>query len=190
MKKNVLILEQDEYDTWLTTQKSYYLASIRGTENDPNGDILFPAEITQRRDLFNTEVNNALETPQDGDNTLVLNYVTFETGSDKLTEFSSYQLDDAIDFLKKNADVRSMLKGHTDNMGDADANLILSESRAAAVRNYLVSGGIAAARLTSTGFGSVMQVADNSTEEGRQANRRTELYVTRSELPAGESISK
>jgi cytochrome c oxidase subunit 2 len=190
MKKNVLILEQDEYDTWLATQKSYYLANIRGTENDPNGDILFPAEITQRRDEFNAEISNALETPQDGDNTLVLKYVTFEAGSDKLTEFSSYQLDDAIAFLKKNADVRSMLKGHTDNTGDADANLILSESRAAAVRNYLVSGGIAAARLTSTGFGSVMPVADNSTEEGRQANRRTELFVTRSELPTGESISK
>lgn len=190
MKKTVIILEQDEYDTWLASQKSYYLSSIRGTEHDPNGDILFPAEITQRREEFNAEANNALETPQDDDNTLVLKYVTFETGSAQLTELSRYQLDDAIAFLKKNADVSSMLKGHTDNTGDPAANLALSQSRAAAVRDYLVKGGIDATRLTSTGFGSVMPVADNGTEEGRQANRRTELYVTRGELPAGESLSK
>lgn len=184
MKKTVTILEQDEYETWLADQKSYYLTTIRGTDSDPNGDILFPAEIKQRREEFNKEANTALETPEDDDNTLILKYVTFETGSAQLTELSSYQLDDAIAFLKKNADVKVMLKGHTDSTGNADANFTLSDRRAAQVRSYLLKGGIDAARMTSAGYGSTDPIADNGTEVGRQANRRTELYVTRGDLPA------
>ncbi len=189
MKRTVTILERDEYEEWLAGQKSFYLENVRGTENDPNGDILFPAEITQRREEFNTEANTALETPEDDDNTLILKYVTFETGSATLTELSRYQLDDAVAFLKKNAEVSSLLKGHTDNTGNADANLTLSQRRAASVRNYLVDKGIDAARLNSTGFGSVRPIADNATDEGRQANRRTELYVTRGDLPLIEELS-
>ncbi|TXF87587.1 OmpA family protein [Neolewinella aurantiaca] len=184
MKKTVTILEEDEYEEWLAEQKSYYLSTIRGTESDPNGNILFPAEITQRRQEFIQEANTALETPEDDDNTLILKYVTFETGSAQLTELSSYQLDDAINFLKKNTDVNVMLKGHTDSTGDATANYTLSERRASEVRSYLLKGGIDAQRMTSAGFGSTVPVADNGTAEGRQANRRTELYVTRGELPA------
>jgi cytochrome c oxidase subunit 2 len=184
MRKTVTILEQDDYDAWLADQKSYYLSSIRGTDSDPNKNMLFSAEIAQRRKEFNTEANTALETPDDADNTLILKYVTFETGSNQLTELSSYQLDDAITFLKKNADVNVLLKGHTDNTGDASANYSLSDRRAAEVRSYLLKGGIEASRMSSAGYGSTIAVGDNATEEGRQANRRTELYVTRGVLPA------
>jgi len=184
MRKTVTILEEDEYETWLAEQKSYYLSTIRGTESDPNTDMLFSAEIKQRRQEFNQEANTALETPEDDDNTLILKYVTFETGSAQLTELSSYQLDDAIAFLKKNTDVNVMLKGHTDSTGNPDSNLTLSDRRASQVRSYLLNGGIDAERMTSAGYGSTVPVADNATEDGRQANRRTELYVTRGELPA------
>lgn len=184
MKKKVTILEEDEYETWLAGQKSYYLTTIRGTDDDPNKGILLPAEITERRQEFNQEISTALETPEEDDNTLILKYVTFETGSDQLTELSSYQLDDAITFLKDNPDVNVMLKGHTDNTGDAEANYALSDRRASEVRSYLLEGGIDAERLASAGYGSANPIADNETEEGRQANRRTELYVTREALPA------
>ncbi|MEO0733365.1 MAG: OmpA family protein [Bacteroidota bacterium] len=186
MKKKVVVLEQEEYDAWAAEQQSYYLSNIRGTENDPHADILFPAEIEARRAEFNSEANNALETETDEDNTLILQYVTFETGSANLTELSRYQLDDAIAFLKKNNEVAATLKGHTDNTGDAEANLALSEARATAVRNYLIQGGIAGSRLGSQGFGQQMPIETNDTEEGRQANRRTELYITRqpAEQPA------
>lgn len=184
MKKTVTILEEDEYEAWLAEQQSYYLSNIRGTESDPNGDILFPAEIMQRRKEFNTEANTALETPEDDDNTLILKYVTFQTGSNQLTDLSSYQLDDAIAFLKKNDDVKVLLKGHTDSTGDANANISLSDRRAAEVRSYLLKGGIDADRMSSAGYGSTIPVGDNGTAEGRQANRRTELYITRGVLPA------
>lgn len=190
MQRTFEIVEEDEYEAWLAEQQSYYMENIRFTENDPNRNMLLPAEITQRRQEFNTEANTALETPEDDDNTLILKYVTFETGSAQLTELSRYQLDDAIAFLKKNADVNSLLKGHTDNTGDADANLTLSDRRAAVVRDYLVKGGIDAARLSSAGYGSTVAIADNGTEDGRQANRRTELYVTRGNLPALNIPSK
>lgn len=190
MKRKVTIVEQDEYEEWLAGQNSYYLSNIRGTDADPNGNMLFPAEIKQRRQEFNEEANTALETPEDDDNTLILKYVTFETGSAQLTELSRYQLDDAIAFLKKNAEVNSMLKGHTDSEGSEEINQPLSERRAAAVLDYLVSGGIDAARLSSAGYGSAQPIADNATSEGREENRRTELYVTRDELPAISVASK
>ena len=184
MKRKVTILEEDEYEAWAADQKSYYMENIRGTDKDPNTAMLFPAEIQQRRVEFMTAANTALETPEDTDNTLILEYVTFETGSARLTELSRYQLDDAIAFLKKNDDVFAALRGHTDNVGDDAMNMSLSEQRARAVREYLVSNGITGDRLESEGFGEELPIETNATEEGRQANRRTELYITRTEAAA------
>ena len=180
MARKVIILEEDEYEAWEAEQTSFYMANIRDTDNDPNADVLFPAEIDARRAEFMTTATSALDTETDDDNTLVLEYVTFETGSAKLTELSRYQLDDAVTFLSKNADVTSTLRGHTDSTGDDQANMVLSEQRARAVRDYLVQNGVDASRLDYTGYGETEPTADNGTEEGRQANRRTELYITRS----------
>jgi cytochrome c oxidase subunit 2 len=188
MLRTFEVVEEDEYEAWLAEQSPYYMTNIRFTENDPNMGMLFPAEVKQRREEFNSEVNTALETPEEDDNTLILKYVTFETGSAELTELSRYQLDDAIAFLKKNAEVKSLLKGHTDNTGDAEVNLAISDRRAAVVRDYLVKGGINVDRLASSGFGQYAPIADNATEDGRQANRRTELYVTRGALPVPTTI--
>jgi outer membrane protein OmpA-like peptidoglycan-associated protein len=59
-----------------------------------------------------------------------------------------------------------MLKGHTDSTGDAEANLTLSEARAASVKQFLIDGGIDAARLGSAGYGSTQPIETNDTEEG------------------------
>jgi cytochrome c oxidase subunit 2 len=190
MKKTVRIVEEDEYEEWLAEQESFYLANIRGEDEDPHGDILFPAEIKARSAEFNNEATTALDTPDDADNTLILKYVTFKTGSTELTDLSRYQLDDAIAFLKKNVDVSSLLKGHTDNVGNPDSNLSLSQTRAKSVYDYLVKGGVDAERLGSTGYGSAAPRETNDTAEGRQANRRTELYITKDELPAVITLSK
>ena len=186
MAKKVIILEEDEYEAWAAEQKSFYVENIRGTKNDPMTAMLFPAEIEQRRAQFMSTASTALDTEADDDNVLTLEYVTFETGSAELTELSRYQLDDAVTFLKKNDDVNAVLRGHTDNTGNAEANTVLSERRARAVRDYLVQNGIQSDRLDHVGFGPSQPAQDNSTEEGRQANRRTELYITRS----AEQLSK
>jgi outer membrane protein OmpA-like peptidoglycan-associated protein len=70
------------------------------------------------------------------------------------------------------------VEGHTDSIGSDEYNLGLSERRAASVRNYLVSNGIPASNVKAIGLGKANPVADNSTEAGRQQNRRVELVVS------------
>ena len=78
--------------------------------------------------------------------------------------------------LTEHADLKLAIEGHTDNVGSAAANQSLSEQRAAAVVKYLVEAhGIAAARLSSRGFGATKSAVPNDTPEGRQSNRRVEL---------------
>ena len=78
--------------------------------------------------------------------------------------------------LKAHADLKLMIEGHTDNVGAAAANQTLSEQRAAAVKQFLVSTyGIDAARLQTKGYGSSKPISPNTTPEGRQNNRRVEL---------------
>ena len=71
------------------------------------------------------------------------------------------------------------LEGHTDNVGDAAANLKLSQDRANAIKILLIAGGIDTARLSTDGYGQDRPIDTNDTEEGRAKNRRTELVVTR-----------
>ena len=67
------------------------------------------------------------------------------------------------------------LGGHTDDQGDANANMLLSILRVNSVRDALVSRGIALARILTVGYGETRPIADNSTPEGRRTNRRTEF---------------
>ena len=70
------------------------------------------------------------------------------------------------------------VEGHTDNVGGDDYNQKLSEQRGVAVRDYLTNSGIAAASVTTEGFGKTKPVATNDTSTGRQQNRRVELVVS------------
>lgn len=102
--------------------------------------------------------------------------IYFDTGSDKLRGESSATLKEIAAVLTEHPDLKLTIEGHTDNVGAAAANQSLSERRAAAVRAALTSTyGIDAARLTSKGFGASKPVAPNTTDEGRQQNRRVEL---------------
>ena len=83
-----------------------------------------------------------------------------------------------MQLLIENPTIKVEISGHTDNVGKPADNLLLSNNRAKAVVNYLVSKKIPAARLTAKGYGETKPVADNKTEEGRAQNRRTEMKVT------------
>lgn len=190
MRKKVIVLEPEEYDDLMAEQESFYLTSIRNSDADPFKGELLPFEIKQRSEEFNAAATSALETPEDDDNTLVLEYVTFETGSATLTSLSRYQLDDAVAFLEANPDVMAQLRGHTDNQGDAELNMDLSERRARAVQSYLTENGVAPSRLTSVGFGQTRPLEDNATEEGRAVNRRTELYITNKTSDTDETVTE
>jgi outer membrane protein OmpA-like peptidoglycan-associated protein len=102
--------------------------------------------------------------------------VFFDTGSDNIRPESAPALKQIGDMLAAHGDLKLSIEGHTDNVGKAQANVTLSEKRAAAVKTYLVSKlGVNAARLTSRGFGDTKPVGDNATPDGRQKNRRVEL---------------
>ncbi len=83
----------------------------------------------------------------------------------------------AADVLKKYPDTYITVEGHTDSTGAADHNQRLSEQRAQAVNDLLVKGGVPASRLAVKGYGESDPIADNGTDEGRQANRRVQLEI-------------
>jgi OOP family OmpA-OmpF porin len=86
-------------------------------------------------------------------------------------------LEDAVKTLKDNPDVKVVVEGHTDSVGSDAYNLKLSQRRAKAVADYLVSEGVASSRVRVEGFGKSKPIADNKTAEGRAKNRRAEVVV-------------
>lgn len=178
MRRMVRIVSQQEYDAWLATQKSTYLTTIRNSEEDPFKGQVLNVEVQERRTQFFNEVNKLLGTDSLlRKQPLRLEHIQFETGSNKLTPDSKYELDNLIELLVNNSTVTVELSGHTDNTGDPAANLELSTQRAQAVNDYLVSRGIDAGRLKAVGFGQTKPIDSNDTDSGRQKNRRTELRI-------------
>ena len=87
-------------------------------------------------------------------------------------------LDQVIQVLKRHPEWKIRIEGHTDSMGTDEYNQDLSQRRATAVRNYLVSQGIPASQLVEiVGYGESRPVADNGTSEGRYLNRRVDFVV-------------
>ena len=107
----------------------------------------------------------------------VLDNCTFETGKATLKEEAYRVLDELVEYLKRKDDEKIEIGGHTDNVGKADANIILSSSRANTVMAYLLTKGISPDRVTSKGYGLTMPIEDNTSAEGRAMNRRTEVKI-------------
>lgn len=113
---------------------------------------------------------NALN--QDGHVALQIN---FDTGKATIRPDSLPVVAQIVSLLQENPKLKLSVEGYTDNVGDPKANKSLSEARAKAVVAAVVAKGIAASRLTASGFGQDKPVADNATEDGRAKNRRVEL---------------
>jgi len=105
--------------------------------------------------------------------------IYFDTGSYRIRPESTPTLKEIGAMLNDHADLRLTIEGHTDDVGRADANQVLSEKRAAAVRQYLIAAyQIDGSRLMAKGLGQSKPAVPNSTPEGRQQNRRVELVKT------------
>ena len=124
-------------------------------------------------------VNLEFEAPK----TFVLDNVEFDFGKSTLRATSYATLDDLIDYLKRKPTERIEIGGHTDNIGSDAKNLALSLERAKSIVAYLVAKGISSDRLEAKGYGAEEPIEDNSTEEGRQKNRRTEVKVLGQDQP-------
>lgn len=108
---------------------------------------------------------------------ITLSNLQFETGKATIRPESIPQLNQLAEYLLRKSSMKISIAGHTDNVGNDASNLILSQQRADAVKNYLIAQKVQAERIKSLGFGSTKPVADNSSEAGRRQNRRTEIRV-------------
>ena len=109
--------------------------------------------------------------------TTILKNIFFETDSFRLKPESKGQLREIVDFMTQNPRLMIEIGGHTDNQGTENYNLILSGKRAESVVRELVGMGISSSRLKSKGYGFSVPMADNSTDDGRAKNRRTEFRI-------------
>lgn len=108
---------------------------------------------------------------------VTLGDVLFATGQAQLVEGGRSSLEEVVDLLQTEPDKKIRVEGHTDSRGDAEDNLQLSEQRAQAVREALISLGVAADRVTALGMGEDFPIASNEDEAGRAQNRRVDVIL-------------
>ena len=120
--------------------------------------------------------NMRLQRMEPGSN-IVLNNVFFDPGKDKIRPESTMEMERLLKLLNDESKLKIHVCGHTDNVGQLDANKDLSQRRAQAVVTYLLDHKVKPERLKCTGYGDTIPMASNATEAGRAINRRTEFKV-------------
>ena len=110
--------------------------------------------------------------------------ILFDVDQAELKPGGMQQLARVAEFLVENPDRNVLIEGHTDSTAPDAYNLALSQRRANAVEDFLITQGVDPTRMSSDGYGEQLPIASNDTAAGRQANRRVELVV----LDAGEPI--
>ncbi len=108
---------------------------------------------------------------------LTLDDVLFATGSAELQGGPNTTLEKVVDFLKEYPERNVAIEGHTDNVGEASYNQVLSQQRADTVKAYFSQQGIASYRITTKGLGEAQPAASNDNPTGRQQNRRVEIII-------------
>ncbi len=111
--------------------------------------------------------------------TFVLKNINFDFAKYSLQATSYVELKKIVLVLQQNPTYKIEIAGHTDNVGNKSSNILLSQNRAKAVKEYLVSQKIAADRITFSGYGSSKPIANNETEAGRAKNRRVEFVLSK-----------
>lgn len=151
-----------------------YYASAKGyiaiTENIDLSELNEYTEIVKDIYLVPIEVGQTIQ----------LNNVFFQRGLPELIATSYPELDRMVKVMSDNPSIEIELMGHTDNVGSAEKNQILSEQRVDAVKKYLVDKGISGKRISGKGFGGSKPIAPNDSEQNRQKNRRVEFVIKKS----------
>lgn len=163
--------EAEEYDQELKEEGWYYiLASAEGYLNTSDS-IYFEGQDSQIIE------KNIYMDPIEVGTTVRIKNIYFDFDKTTLKPISFVELDKVVDLLQKNPTLEIEIAGHTDSKGSDDYNLNLSQGRAQAVVDYLISQGIEDYRLVARGYGETVPVATNDTDEGRAENRRVEFTV-------------
>lgn len=116
-------------------------------------------------------------TPIEVDEQIVLNNLFFQTGKSDILPNSFPELGRLVGIMNDNPEIKIEIQGYTNNIGDKDKLIELSERRAEAVKQYLVSKNISPDRITTKGFGPEKPVATNNTSAGRKKNQRVEFKI-------------
>src|SRR5690554_6540285 len=146
---------------------------------DRDGDGV-PDDVDECPDVAGPASNNGCPEVKDEHIKQLNDYgktILFNTGKSTFQNVSYSALDSMVEVMKQFPNAKFAVEGHTDSTGSDRINDPLSEYRANAVKDYLISKGIAANRLTAEGFGSKRPIDDNKTVAGRANNRRTEIKL-------------
>ncbi|MBN2378601.1 OmpA family protein [candidate division WOR-3 bacterium] len=166
--------------------------SIEPVENTMSIEIIEPVDVTDTAEVAITAVTEE-ETPdtmtkepeiieetsseEPATYDAKFNNVLFNPGSAIISTQSFTALEQVLNFLKFNPSVYMEIQGHTDSIGDDEVNMKLSESRAEAVKKWLVDMGIDPSHLVAKGYGETRPIGDNRTRRGQNANRRIEFVI-------------
>lgn len=142
-------------------------------------DVSAKVDVANKPDL-NLKLTMRFETDK-YPKALVLDNVEFASGKALLIGDSTKRLDVVVEYMAHKKSAKIEIAGYTDNVGSKKSNKILSQQRADAVRDYLVSKGIDGARIKAVGYGDANPIAPNSTLEGQQKNRRIEAHELEAE---------
>jgi outer membrane protein OmpA-like peptidoglycan-associated protein/tetratricopeptide (TPR) repeat protein len=164
--------EEGDFLATLTSGKNY------GLNISKSGYLFYSANFSlvghEAKNPFNISV---LLEPIEIGNKVILNNIFFDTNKFDLKTESLAELDKLVEFMTQNPTLHIEISGHTDNVGNDQANQTLSENRAKSVYDYLITNKIGASRLVYKGYGKTQPIAPNTTEEDRKKNRRTEFKI-------------
>jgi OOP family OmpA-OmpF porin len=155
----------------------YYIddVSIIPTSNETNISV---NAVETKASAPSTDSIPKILSPKFGE-TITLKNIFFETNESELLPTSSFELDKLVQYLTTSSNTTIKISGHTDNTGNEDKNKILSETRAKAVAEYLISKGIGKSRINFVGYGGLKPIASNDTDSGKQQNRRVEFVINK-----------
>jgi OOP family OmpA-OmpF porin len=108
---------------------------------------------------------------------IIPDHILFDFDSSVVKPMFSLVLEEIAKILQQKSNKGLVIEGHTDSIGAAEYNQLLSERRANTIKEFLISKGLSASSLTAKGVGEQKPIADNTTREGRKRNRRVELHV-------------
>jgi outer membrane protein OmpA-like peptidoglycan-associated protein len=148
-------------------------AAVGGTAGYLIGRYMDKQAAELKKDLEGAEIERVGE----GIKITFREGIQFAVNSADLSSASRSNLDNLAKVLQKYEDTNILIEGHTDSTGKHDYNVKLSERRAASVSNYLKTLGVTGVRLTTVGYGPDQPLADNTSVEGRQQNRRVEVAI-------------
>lgn len=136
--------------------------------------------MDRQQEELNKELKGSGVTVQRQGDTINLNMpwgITFDSGKTNVKPNFTPVLDDIANVMIKYPETKIEVQGHTDNVGDNNSNLSLSQLRAQSVTSYLAAKGVDSNRIRSVGFGESMPIASNDSAEGREKNRRVEIKI-------------